>query len=923
MSLRALLLIPILLFAACTDDTGNLSDGGTLKCQSNDDCTADTWCQMGACIPGTGNDCESDTDCNADEVCDIVTDCGATRCSGNTCVPRGCEDHDDCEEGKVCREGMCADPERCDDLGNCLDGLVCNDENLCVPPSGECQNEDDCEGDELCIDGECLPPTPCQTSADCPADLRCIQDVCQEPCENDDDCGGAPVFSCDTDTGECSQGCFQDDQCPADFICEGFSCVDAECTQDSDCDVGSDEICEGEEDGHGRCIVVVRCMDSSECPPGNLCDPQTGICEPQDPCRTDRDCPAMNYCESGFCFPSEGCMQGGCEPGFECIADLCVPSVCRGDAECTAPDICVAGTCTAPPSPNFVTEVRIITPAGVVRPGTTYAFTALALDQAGRVVHGVDFGWTSSSTAVATIDADGLATGGQASGDTEIRASVQTTNGPVTSGPVLLTNLGPPSPADVRVRVVRQTNGTPISGAQVEIVGSFGALSATTDAQGSAVFTGASPMGAFDVTAAHPDHDWISVMQNSATDLVLPLPPLTRPDVASGISGAVDLSQVSSSGALSLSLSGASMPSPLLDFNAAQLFGGDIFQVQVPIPQVPPIPIAGGNTVEIEFMGFPVPLKTTYYSRADPGLRAIWSFGGKTGLNNGGGLGDLANLATAILPLFSRFDHAVVPATNIVGIPTVVDGSDIDGDGDTTENVPDWLSFPNVPMTPNQAQRLRYQLSVDNLPFVSGGNANALIVISGVILPGLGFVPLGLDGQADDMGNGIVPTFITKMAPPHGGLEAGEYAVMAASVRFGMGTALPGPGSARLFMGPQLPALVDMSDGWLDSPVDATWSEVMRQVGLPLLPGADMYKVALSAPSGRWHIYTPAPMSQSISVPSAPAGLTDRAVGASAVVDAVDLEASASVDALFDVVSGGAIGLDRVTRGYSRAVIAP
>jgi len=73
-----------------------------------------------------------------------------------------------------------------------------------------------------------------------------------------------------------------------------------------------------------------------------------------------------------------------------------------------------------------------------------------------------------------------------------------------------------------------------------------------------------------------------------------------------------------------------------------------------------------------------------------------------------------------------------------------------------TEHVPDYANFPAVPQAPDTRRRFAYYLQVAHLPFVSGGNANALIVIGGVILPGVGFVPLGLDGQQDMGGSGIV-----------------------------------------------------------------------------------------------------------------------------------------------------------------------
>lgn len=902
------------LATACTDDTDPLVGA---PCTTNDDCPADQHCEAGKCAAGSGNACERDSDCGPGMVCNIVTSCGASRCSGNTCAPQACTTHDECAaDGYVCRQGTCQAPEACDNTGMCLDGLVCNDQNLCVPPSGTCTADDQCTGGTICAGGMCVTPTPCTTSAECPPELNCIQGVCNDPCTMASDCGTpAQFYNCDTATGECQQRCTQDNQCPANFFCDNFLCVPVECTQDSECDQANMEICQGAAEGRGRCVMVVMCGPNGTCPMGTVCNPQNNRCEAVPACRTDRDCPGTAYCDNGFCLPSTDCSTTMCPDGFDCVGNVCVPGVCRGDQDCMMGQICIGGACQMPPSPDTVVEVVIVTPAGFVRPGTTYAFVAIALDQAGRGVPGVTFEWLSSMMAVATIDADGVATGGNSTGVTEIRARVQTANGPVTSDPVELTNLGPTPAMGVRITVVRATNGTPIAGATVEVDGAFGTSSAVTDATGVALFANAT--GVYDVTVGHASHDYVSVLGVTSTDVILPVPPATRADMVAGIKGTVDLSQVTTEGGLSLSLSGASIASPLLTFDGANLFGGDLITVNVPM--VGNIGIPAGNTVEVELMGFMIPLKTEYYARATPGLRSVWTFGGRIGLDNFGG-GGFGNLLATILPFFQRFEHGVVPTTQnpLVAIPTIVDTNDFDGDGDTTERIPDWNGFPAQPMQPSVSQSLRYQLAVDNLPFVSGGNANTLVIVAGTLLPSVGFVPLGLDGQSDMGGSGIVSTFTTKMTPPHSGLEAGQYAVLATAVRIDMG--LPGPGSARLFVGDAIPTAVDLSDGWLDSPLDATWNGPAREVGLPVLPGADMYRISFASPDGAWNVYGPS-AGPTLPIPPPPAGLVDRTMSATITVDAVDLEQGAGVETLFELTRGGNLGVDRSTRGFARAIV--
>ncbi|MEQ9502317.1 MAG: hypothetical protein RIT81_35935 [Deltaproteobacteria bacterium] len=895
----------LLIFAACSADTGDLVPGA---CDTNDDCLATEWCRMGACQPGTGNACEEDGDCGAGEVCDVVTDCGATRCSGNTCVPAACEDHEDCDEGFLCDDGTCVAGPDCEDDEDCEAGLVC-DEGTCTAP-GPCESDDECADGDLCVDGECGPPVPCEDRSDCEDGQMCFDGACRDACTEDADCA-PPLSRCDTDAMECRPGCFNDGQCPEGTICEGFLCVDAECSSDEECD-GQNVFCDG-----GRCADFEPCGMNGDCPTGFVCDEATMRCTALPPCRTDRDCGPEAYCEDGYCQPAASCANMTCAEGFECIGDVCVPSPCRGDADCTAPEVCIGGVCGEAPSTEFVTEVRIVSPAGTVRPGTTYRHVALALDQAGRAVPGVTFDWSSTSTAVATIAATGVATGGATAGTTQIRASVDSGIGPVTSNPVVLTNLGALAATDLRVSVSRLVGGLPVQGAQIEVLTAGGTDSAVTDATGTAVFT--RPSGAFTVTAAHTDFDWVSVVAPTTYDLALALPPKSALGTTAGVKGDVDLARVGQQGAVELSLSGASLPSPLFSFDPGQLFGTGNFNVE--IPMVGSVPIPAANTIGIELMGFPLSLKDTYYAEAQPGVRAVWSFGGRIQLG-AGGLGPEAftNFLAAILPFYQRFEHAVLPAVTLVARPDIVDANDVDGDGDTSEMVPDWSGFPTRRVEPDTEQNLRYQLSVAPLPFVTGGNANTLIVLSGTIVPGLGFVPLGLDGQSDMGGTGIVDSFVTKMAPRHGGLEAGTYAVLAIAVRLD-GAGIAGPGSVRLYTSSRLPTAVALADGWLDVPASTQWNPMARTLtaGQPL--GADLFHATFVSANGGWHVYAAPDIDGVVDVPPTPMGAMDRTFSAEVTFDVIDLQAGTDAGAIFDAAAGGALAVDEATRGFARAVV--
>lgn len=923
--------LPILIFlslaplaiGACSGDTTGLdpNDGGP-ACTNDDSCPPDQHCENSVCVAGTGNECTMDSECGPGQECVIVENCGAMRCHGNACEAKSCTDTSMCE-GWYCDNGTCTDPGTCTTTADCPPDFSCGADGKCTyTPPTTCEADQDCTAaNTICVAGMCVLPTACEETADCPQGQRCINMVCNDPCMSNSDCGSA-IYACNMMTGECQQRCANDNQCPANTICESFLCVAAECTMDSDCTGTGMVECQGEENGHGRCNEIFACDAPGGCPVGTACNMMTNRCEALPECVGDRDCDADEYCELGYCQPSSTCSaQQPCPANYDCIGGTCVPELCRGNADCTVPgETCVAGSCEPPPSTMFITQVRILTPAGFVRPGTTYRFIAVALDQTGAIIPGVTFNWGSSMEPVATIDADGLATGGAVAGTTLITASVNNH-----SASVNLTNLGELAATSVRITVVSAAGGAPISGAAVDLEGSFAATSVTTGADGVAVFENI-PAGSYAVTAGSSNYDYVSILGIETRDVLLPLPPVTKPTVAGGIKGSVDFTNVTAQGAVSLSLNGASIGSPLVAFDPGALFGGDLFTLHINIPGQGnvDVPAPAASTLAVDFLGTPINLKDTYYARGATGIRGGWSFAGRFGLDVlRGNTGAGGNLIGAILPYLQRFTHGVRPVVDVVALPTVTDTNDIDGDGDTAESVPNYAQFPSVALTPDTAQALRYNIAVDNLPVVTAGNANALIVIGGVLLPSVGFVPLGLDGLNDDSGNGIVEPFTTKIAPPHGGLEVGDYAILATAVRL-EGGALPGPGSARLLVTSRLPEDVDMSDGWMDSPVDASWTSAVREMNLPPVANADMYRIAFAHGDGTWHVFAPTPsMPDTLRVPLAPMGLVDRTGTGTISVDAIDLVAGQSPGTVFELSAGGILALDHATRGFARANVGP
>ena len=105
-----------------------------------------------------------------------------------------------------------------------------------------------------------------------------------------------------------------------------------------------------------------------------------------------------------------------------------------------------------PPPPPAVTVIHVVPEDTSINTGGTQQFSALATDQNGLAMSGVVFTWTSSDPTVATINANGLATGVGA-GTTQISASAQgvtsnaaslTDSVPDSGVPLTITRLSPP-----------------------------------------------------------------------------------------------------------------------------------------------------------------------------------------------------------------------------------------------------------------------------------------------------------------------------------------------------------------------------------------------------------------------------------------------------------------------------------------------
>ncbi|MHB8874124.1 MAG: Ig-like domain-containing protein, partial [Myxococcaceae bacterium] len=149
--------------------------------------------------------------------------------------------------------------------------------------------------------------------------------------------------------------------------------------------------------------------------------------------------------------------------------------VAAGSATVTASASGQSGsaTLTVTAIPLVLTTITVSPATASVQTGQTSLFTATGLDQNGGVMAGTTFTWTSSDSAVATVDSAGLATG-VADGQATLTASSQGKSGTA----VLTVTAAPPVVATV---VVTPSTGT------VAVGGTLAFTAEARDASGSVI----------------------------------------------------------------------------------------------------------------------------------------------------------------------------------------------------------------------------------------------------------------------------------------------------------------------------------------------------------------------------------------------------------------------------------------------------
>lgn len=597
--------------------------------------------------------------------------------------------------------------------------------------------------------------------------------------------------------------------CDNDRLCGGGYC---------DKDGDGDDVAAAD-DQYGCCVQLV-CDSNDDCEENEKCDFRRGICIPRDLC--DPAAENGGRCDlDGDGTPETDCCTAGQLCEYTGGVPTCVDSP-PSAAECF---IAIGGRPIATGAGD--TEEN----PGIAVAGQALRLAATATDADGKLVPHATFTWTGA-------DATGAFTG-TCAGPEVCEQTVTATSGDATCNGVI--TVYPAHTAGThRVVAIDAVTGLPVVGALATATIAGALQQETTDDDGLAEFAAGE---ATDVSVFSNDHQWQTVI-DPPEDLLIVTAPIPSGNDVAGIKGQFDFDAVHTVGDIKLGLSGTSISANITDLNFNNIIGEiadynvEIEDVTDPGGQVVPLPSGLVLALGQE------PIKGDYITFGNRGRNIAWALGGQVRLAEIGEIissvaasddVNVGNILGAVLPFFATFDHAVVSGGALDHLTASArpcnDDDDCNdgvcvsghcaasGTGQPTENdepIPyDQWSFPEQTIRPDTLLAQSAVYDMPDLPCTPGGyNAGSCsavvadgsayqsgaVLLTGVMVPGIGLVPLGLtaglddpddqdtndqrDGKLDYTGDNApdTGTALIDYAPPHDGLEGHPFVTLAIAI---------------------------------------------------------------------------------------------------------------------------------------------
>ncbi len=365
----------------CGGSCGTCS-GSTPQCNLSGQCVCKPNCPAGYCGPnGCGvacGGCAKGEDCTSSGQC-CLSDCTNVPCNQSNICGDSCSYI--CKRPQVCNNstgtcctpqctGKSCGPDSCGGYcGGCPKSYICSLTGQCVPCTPQC-NGTQCGNDDTC-GGKC----GCNSPQVCNSGTCCTPQCAGKKCGSDG-CGG----SCGNCPGAGNEYCDNNGQCICVTVCTSMSAVCGPDGCGSSCGPYNYSCPNGGTcNASGQCIACVKnCSDglchdtayndlngcgTNNCPatcisPNSCVSGQCAICTQN--CN-DGQCHSTSYsycgqtcapncvnCVSGQCLQSvcqANCADGTCHPSSYNDLGGCGTNDCPPN--CTSPDSCVNGFCTA------------------------------------------------------------------------------------------------------------------------------------------------------------------------------------------------------------------------------------------------------------------------------------------------------------------------------------------------------------------------------------------------------------------------------------------------------------------------------------------------------------------------------------------------------------------------------------------------